>query len=388
MAGIYIHIPFCKQKCHYCNFFSLSSRKNQSELLEALKKEAERSRSYLAGQLIHTIYFGGGTPTIYPAEKLQEVLETILVNHPAQPAEITLEINPEDVSKEYVEALKNTGFNRFSIGIQSFFEKDLLWLNRGHSAVQAESAVYRLQDEGYHNISIDLIYGIPSLDPGQWEKNVERALALKVPHISAYSLTVEPYTALDILIRKGKLERPSEEASIAHFKMIREMLKSAGYLHYEISNFALPGFESMHNSNYWNGTHYLGLGPSAHSFNGISRQWNVSRLDDYLTKNHTGQPCFEIETLTSEQRYNEYVMTSLRTSKGCDSQKLSDLFPFRKAEDHSQENSRFQKATKKLIERDLLREENGIFFLTDEGQLLADGVAAELFLSSDRDRSL
>lgn len=388
MAGIYIHIPFCRQKCHYCNFFSLASRKNQPELLEALKKESESSRSYLAGQPLHTIYFGGGTPTVYPAEKLQEILETILVHHPAQPAEITLEMNPEDVSEEYVAALKNTSFNRFSIGIQSFFEKDLLWLNRGHSALQAESAVYRLQDAGYRNISIDLIYGIPGLDLVQWEKNIERALTLKVPHISAYSLTVEPHTALDILVSKGKLEKPSEESSIVHFKMIREMLKSAGYLHYEISNFALPGFESLHNSNYWNGTHYLGLGPSAHSFNGISRQWNVSQLDEYLAKTRTGQPCFEIEILTPEQRYNEYVMTSLRTDRGCDSQKLSDLSPFRKEKNHQKGKGHFQKATEKLIERDLLREENGIFFLTDEGQLLADGVAAELFLSSDRDRSV
>jgi len=398
LAGIYIHIPFCRCKCHYCNFFSVASRKHKPAFLHALKKEIELTRDYLAGQPVHTVYFGGGTPSLYTPGELQEILGSLATLHPlssalrppypltlllkekgkssaqrpASPPEITMEINPDDVTEAFVAGLRNTWFNRLSIGVQSFFEEDLKWLNRSHSAVQAIKAIKRLQEAGYTNISIDLIYGIPTLTDDHWEQNLEQAVSLKIPHISTYSLTVEPHTALDILINKGKLEKISEEGSIRHFKRM-QYLREAGYLHYEISNFSLPGSESKHNSNYWKGEHYLGLGPSAHSFNGVSRQWNVASLNEYIAKTSAGESCFEMEQLTPDQRYNEYVMTSLRTMWGCDSQKIMDDFGYTVY-------GFFKNSALPFIEKELLREDKGIYYLTDEGQLFTDQVSSELFM--------
>ena len=318
MAGIYIHIPFCRRKCHYCNFFSLASEKLKVPFIAALKKEIELTRAYLGGEPVNTIYFGGGTPSVYEPAVLQEILE-LLISSPSpvkegnEQREITLELNPEDVTESYVDALKKTWFNRFSLGIQSFFDEDLVSLNRSHSAEQAKKAVALLLQAGYDNISIDLIYGIPTSTPERWMKNLETAFSLGVPHISAYALTVEAKTPLAWMIGKQKMPPVSDEMQVDQFKTLMIETLQNGYLQYEISNFCKPGRHAVHNTSYWNGIPYLGLGPSAHSYDGTSRRWNISNLSKYIEGVENGERLFEEETLTAEQKYNEYVMTSLRT---------------------------------------------------------------------------
>jgi oxygen-independent coproporphyrinogen-3 oxidase len=282
-------------------------------------------------------------------------------------------LNPEDVTEGYVAGLKRTLFNRFSLGVQSFFDEDLVYLNRSHSASQAVKAVKLLQQAGFDNISIDLIYGIPHATPGRWLKNLDMAFSLDVPHISAYALTVEPRTPLAWMIGKKKSPPVSDELQVKQFNMLMENAKVNGYLQYEISNFCKPGRYAIHNTNYWNGMHYLGLGPSAHSYNGISRRWNIANLAKYIDGMRNGEFLFEEETLTDTQKYNEYVMTSLRTMWGCDGHKIMEDFGL-KIFDF------FRHEAMSLIGKGLLREISGVYFLTDEGKLFADGVAGGLFL--------
>ncbi|MDP1621775.1 MAG: coproporphyrinogen-III oxidase family protein [Bacteroidales bacterium] len=421
MAGIYIHIPFCRRKCHYCNFFSLASQKHKGAFLEALKKEILLTRDYLAGDPVNTIYFGGGTPSVYSPGELQEVVEmfaspsdevvpkvsfyrrdakaqrnkALIVNPlrlcvsadnlkklpfdttsrdliPSNP-EITLEVNPEDVTKGFVSELKGTWFNRFSLGVQSFSDEDLGSLNRSHSARQALLAVQLLQEAEYENISIDLIYGIPGASSARWKKNLEIAFSLGVPHISAYALTVEPKTPLAWMIDRHKSEPVNEEIQIDQFRILMEKTKEKGYLQYEISNFCKPGRHAVHNTNYWNGIPYLGLGPSAHSFNGTSRRWNISNLSKYIDLMDKGECIYEEEILTTVQKYNEYVMTSLRTMWGCESRKIISDFGF-------QISDFFRENALPMIGKGMLTEISGIYYLTDEGKLFADRVASELFL--------
>ncbi|MEI7498963.1 MAG: radical SAM family heme chaperone HemW [Bacteroidota bacterium] len=379
MAGIYLHIPFCRRKCHYCNFFSLASQKWKEPFLHALKKEIVQNRDYLYDEPVNTVYFGGGTPSLYRPGELQEIIEMVIPDTSSRGEgsginqEITLELNPEDVTEDYVAVLKHTWFNRFSLGVQSFSDKELTYLNRSHSAGQAVQAVKLLQMSGYQNISIDLIYGIPFSTPVEWQKTLETAFSLGVPHISAYALTIEQGTPLAWMIGKQKSAPVNEELQVDQYRMLIKKTKESGYLQYEISNFCKPGRHAIHNTNYWNGVPYLGLGPSAHSYNGNSRRWNISNLTKYLENIETGECNYEEELLTTSQKYNEYVMTSIRTIWGCDEKTILD-FGFTIY-------NLFKKSVLPLIEKDLLREDSGVYFLTDEGKLFADRVASELFLS-------
>ncbi|NTW31405.1 MAG: radical SAM family heme chaperone HemW [Bacteroidetes bacterium] len=373
MAGIYIHIPFCKSKCYYCNFYSVASSRYYSSFIPVLLKEAELQKNYLEGEKINTVYFGGGTPSLldhkdlmHIMDKLQECFEI------SADAEISFEANPDDLNNGKIKELEQSPVNRISIGIQSFFDDDLKYLKRIHSASQAESAVKRCQDAGLENISIDLIYGIPTLTDDKWKINLDTSFSLAIPHISAYGLTVETKTALETLISKGKALPVNEEQSVRQFKILMQQMKTNYFIHYEISNFCKEGFISKHNSNYWKGSKYLGLGPSAHSYNLLSRQWNVADISEYIEKIEQKKVPAEIEILSNEQKLNEYIMTSLRTIWGCDINYIEQTF----GSEHK--NSLISKA-ENYISKGHIIFNNNILVLTDEGKLFADGIAGDLF---------
>jgi len=374
MSGIYIHIPFCRRKCHYCNFFSLASLKYKERFLGALKEEIFLRKKYLDGKPIESIYLGGGTPSILKIPEIEGILEDLRKYFIlAENCEITLEANPDDLDAGIFREYLAIGINRLSIGVQSFFDDDLEYLNRIHSGQRAEEAVRQAKDAGFSNISIDLIYGIPTLTAEKWQKNLEKAFSLEVSHISTYSLTVEPKTALDLLIRKKKLPGPGEEQILEHFRILLRMMKEQEFEHYEISNFCKNGFYSRHNSMYWQGGPYLGLGPSAHSYNGTSRQWNISNLVQYIDQINRNEPFFESEELTPVQQYNEYVMVSLRTMWGCDLNTIGERFG-------EEAVAHFSRLAARYLTSGELVEKTGIYYLTDEGKLFADGIAADLFL--------
>lgn len=373
MAGIYIHIPFCKQKCHYCNFFSVASVKWREEFVQALLKEMELRKDYLEGEKVNTIYFGGGTPSLLSISHLALLISNLAshfnIDHSA---EITLEANPDDLNADFLSELKAaTPVNRLSIGIQSFFDDDLMYLNRVHDSGQAIRAVELARNAGFSNLTIDLIYGIPTLSDEKWAKNLETFFGLDIPHLSAYSLTVEQKTPLALLIDKGKYAQVDENQSVGHFRMLLEAAKAHDFIHYEISNFAKEGYYSKHNSLYWLGGSYLGLGPSAHSFNGSSRQWNVSNVSKYIRLDDFQTSVEEKEVLTMEQRYNEYVMTSLRTAWGCDTVHIRYVF--------GRVLKIFLRNALPFVEKKHLYHEGTKYFLTDAGKLFADGIAAGMF---------
>ena len=364
MAGIYIHIPFCKQACHYCNFHFATSLHYKNDLVAALLKEISLQKEYLEGESVETIYFGGGTPSLCTSQELKSIVETIKsLQRVINDAEITLEANPDDISDEMLAGWKEIGINRLSIGVQSFFEEDLKWMNRAHTAQQAIDTL-QLAKKHLDNITIDLIYGTPQLTNEKWEQNVKTAVSLNIPHLSCYALTVENRTPLDKMIRQNKSPDINPDKQSEQFLLLMQWLEEAGYEHYEISNFARPGWRSRHNSSYWQGKKYLGLGPSAHSFNGISRQWNIANNNIYIESIKTGIIPLEKEILTETQKLNEYIMTSLRTAGG-----LSLDITGKEMIDKSQ----------KFIAAGLMKLENNSLVLTREGKLLADGIAAELF---------
>jgi oxygen-independent coproporphyrinogen-3 oxidase len=410
LSGIYIHIPFCRQKCHYCNFFSLASRKSRNSFTLALKKEIELTSGYLADNRIETIYLGGGTPSVFHPEIINELVEAInrfhaprhefdkhsetggwpplvaggksgkqskldevnLLPSEKQTVEITIEANPDDIDKDFIAALRETAVNRISLGIQTFDDASLNYLNRSHSSAQALYSIRAIQDAGYDNISIDLIYGIPRAGNDIWMKNLETAFAMNVPHISAYALTVETGTPLAWMINRKKSLPVNEEDQANQFRMVMEMAEYNGYEHYEISNFCKPGFYSKHNTNYWNGTPYLGLGPSAHSYNGQSRRWNISNLFGYISNLEQGNPVFEEEVLSLQQRYNEYVMTSLRTMWGCNTDRIrADFGPVF--------HNICMKNAGPWLTGGMMTEKAGILYLTFEGKLFADRISSDLF---------
>jgi len=374
MSGIYIHIPFCRRKCHYCNFFSLASLKYKERFLGALKEEIFLRKKYLDGKPIESIYIGGGTPSILKIPEIEGILEDLRKYFIlSENREITMEANPDDLDAGIFREYLAIGINRLSIGVQSFFDDDLEYLNRIHSGQRAEEAVRQAKDAGFSNISIDLIYGIPTLTAEKWQKNLEKAFSLEVSHISTYSLTVEPKTALDLLIRKKKLPGPGEEQILEHFRILLRMMKEQEFEHYEISNFCKNGFYSRHNSMYWQGGPYLGLGPSAHSYNGTSRQWNISNIVQYIDQINRNEPFFESEELTPVQQYNEYVMVSLRTMWGCDLNTIGERFG-------EEAVAHFSRLAARYLTSGELVEKTGIYYLTDEGKLFADGIAADLFL--------
>jgi len=373
LAGIYIHIPFCRQKCHYCNFYSLASLKYKDRLIKTLLKEIELQKDYLAGEEIETIYFGGGTPSLLTSVELNRIFSRIENFFKiSSDVEITIEANPDDLDKEKISALCKTPINRLSIGVQSFFEEDLKYLNRVHSEQQALKSVEDAKSAGFENISIDLIYGIPTLSEKNWYANIEKFFSLNLQHLSAYALTVEPKTSLDILIKKKKTEPVEEQRIIEHFHVLTSEIKANGFLHYEISNFCKEPYFSKHNKNYWFGEKYLGLGPSAHSYNQISRQWNVSNISKYISNVEKKIIPAEIEELTTIQKYNEYVLTSLRTMWGIDSYFINKQFG-NKIKDH------FNLYVNKHVNSGKIFEKNGKYFLSDEGKLFADGISSDLF---------
>lgn len=369
MAGIYIHIPFCKSKCAYCNFFSVVTEKQRSDFLDVLKKEAVDRKSYLGEETVRTIYFGGGTPSLLKPAEIAEILDVLYQNYKiTEKPETTLEVNPDTVSKETLSDYKSLGINRLSVGIQSFFNDDLQYLNRKHDTGHAMQVLEWVQTIGFEEITLDLIYGIPTLTEEKWRKNIEIFLSTGFNHLSAYALTVEEGTALGQRIKKGATKAVSEDETIKHYNILIEMVENQGFEHYEISNFARAGHYSKHNTLYWRGENYLGLGPSAHSFNGTSRQWNMSSIKDYISSQ-----AFEKEELTLDERYNEYVMTSLRTCWGCDIEHIKNAFGDKyviwfknNLKRHFFDKKMYQKGEK--------------FILSDYGMLFADGIASNLFI--------
>jgi oxygen-independent coproporphyrinogen-3 oxidase len=373
MAGVYIHIPFCKKACNYCNFHFSTSTSLQHDFVNALIIEIELQKDYFS-EPVSTIYFGGGTPSILPAKNIEKILAQLGKSFSIEKfPEITLEANPDDITAEKLLIWKSYGINRLSIGVQSFFEEDLLWMNRAHSANEAVNCIKLAHASGFDNLTIDLIYGTPTLTDDNWKRNVEKAIALQIPHLSCYSLTVEPKTALEKLIRQKKLAGVDPEKQARHFELLMLWMKDAGYEHYEISNFAKPGFRSKHNSSYWQGTSYLGLGPSAHSFNGLSRQWNVANNSLYIQSLLKSEVPFELETLTNKQQLNEYIMTSLRTMEGLSLRKVE--YDFGK----EMFNYIIKTAQPYIIEKHL-EIDNEFLKTTQGGKLLADGIASDLFV--------
>ncbi len=386
MAGIYIHIPFCKQACYYCDFHFSTSLKNKTPFLKALNKEIGLKKDFFLDKdggnknQINTIYFGGGTPSLLDTSELMGIFEIVSKYFEIDPnAEITLEANPDDLTREKIKALRSTPVNRLSIGIQSFYDEDLKLMNRAHNAQEALKVVGLAQDHGFHNLSIDLIYGIPTLTHDNWEKNLRAAFDMDVKHISAYCLTVEPKTALAKFVAMGKIKNVDEQHSSEQFEMLLKEMKANNFQQYEISNFCKDKFYSRHNSNYWLKEKYLGLGPSAHSYNGIARQWNVSNNAKYIHALEMidaidqGQASlFDQEILTVQQRYNEYILTSLRTIWGSDLVYVQQQFGSNFLEHCLKEAAPF------LLSKQLLQYENKLY-LTDAGKLFADKIASDLF---------
>ena len=373
MAGIYIHIPFCKSACHYCNFHFSTSSKQIEPLVECLIKEIELRKSD-TNQTIDTIYFGGGTPSILSALQIENIVKAIQHNYTVNAAaEITLESNPDDITEDKLQQWKSIGINRLSIGIQSFREEDLLWMNRAHNAQQAHDCIKLAQEYGFHNITIDLIYGVPNLSNEQWIENIHKALKLNISHLSCYALTIEPKTALDKLIKSHKKEPVDADKQAEQFIILMNELQAAGYEHYEISNYAIPGFRSKHNSSYWQGIHYIGIGPSAHSYNGNSRQWNIANNALYIQSINNNTFPSEIEILTMDEQYNEFVMTSLRTMEGINLNKLATIFGSDKLTYTQQEIIKWINSGHVIVI-------NNHIILTQTGKLMADGIASDLFI--------
>ncbi|HPF64072.1 radical SAM family heme chaperone HemW [Lentimicrobium sp.] len=373
MAGIYIHIPYCRQKCHYCNFFSVASAKFMPEVASAIARESLLQHSYLNDTTVTSVYFGGGTPSLLNPALLGGIMDAVTNNFSLSgDAEITLEANPDDVNSANLNAWKNLGINRLSMGVQSFRNEDLRYLNRIHTGSKALECIDLAQEHGFENLTIDLIYGFPVLSDEAWLDNLQQVINRKIPHLSAYALTVEPRTALDVMIRKGKIAPVEEGQAVRHFELLMEAMEKAGYLHYEISNFCKPDRYARHNTAYWKGEPYLGLGPSAHSFNGRSRQWNVSGIGEYLQAIESGKIPHDIETLEVSQQYNEYVMTGLRTMWGCRESEIELRF----GKDYL---SHFLKGIGKYVASGHILKDNDGYILTNKGKLMADGIAADLF---------
>lgn len=327
MAGIYIHIPFCKTRCIYCDFYSTTRSELKERYIHALCHELETRRQYLQGESIETIYFGGGTPSQLSGEDFQQVFDTIEKTYSmGQVQEITLEANPDDLTPQYVQTLANLPFNRISMGLQTFDEATLRLLNRRHTAAQAISAIERCREAGFRNISIDLIYGLPGETAERWEHDLTQAIALNPEHISAYHLIYEEGTPIYKMLQQHRVSEVDEESSVHFFSSLIDRLTTAGYEHYEISNFCRPGYPSRHNTSYWQGIPYLGCGPSAHSFNRREREWNIASLNKYLNGIENGERAYETEILDTTTRYNERIITSIRTSQGLSLTKLKEEF--------------------------------------------------------------
>ena len=371
MSAIYIHIPFCKQACHYCDFHFSTSMKKKDEVVDALCKELLLRKEEISGD-IETIYFGGGTPSLLTSEELQQIFETIFSNFSiVKDPEITLEANPDDLSEEKLKMLAASPVNRLSIGVQSFFEEDLKMMNRAHNQQEALESIEAAK-KYFDNISIDLIYGIPQMSNERWQQNLTKALELHVPHISSYALTVEPKTALKKLIEKGKISPVDEDAAKEHYELMIEILEKAGFENYEFSNFEKPGYFSRNNTAYWFGKPYLGIGPSAHSFDGNNRKWNINNNILYIKAIAKGELPAEVEKLTVTDKYNEYVMTRLRTKWGISLPEVEEKFG-------EAYKVYLLKEAQHFLEDGLLDLTDDTLSISKRGKFLSDGIAADLF---------
>jgi oxygen-independent coproporphyrinogen-3 oxidase len=372
MSGVYIHVPFCKQACHYCDFHFSTQMGKKEAMVAALVKEIKMRKDEVQDE-VETIYFGGGTPSVLTTEEIERLIQTVydhykVIDYP----EITLEANPDDLSSDRIIQMSKSRINRLSIGIQSFFDEDLKLMNRAHNASEAEQCIQEAT-EYFDNITIDLIYGIPGMDNARWETNIQKALELGLPHISSYALTVEPKTALKKFIEKGVVPNVDDEQAQEQFYMLVDILEAHGFVNYEISNFGKPGYFSQNNTSYWLGKKYIGIGPSAHSFDGEHRSWNVRNNPTYIKKINEGFLPNEAETLTTIDRYNEYVMTGLRTIWGV---------PLKTIEDDFGPNyfKYLEMQAAKFVEQGLLQWEEGTLKTTKKGKFLADGIASDLFM--------
>jgi oxygen-independent coproporphyrinogen-3 oxidase len=373
MPGIYIHIPFCKQACHYCDFHFSTSLKSKNPLIGALHRELVLRSQELEEQEINTIYFGGGTPSLLSTKEINALLQTIKLHYNvAKNSEITLEANPDDLSEEKIIELSQTSINRLSIGIQSFFDEDLQIMNRAHNAQEAERCL-SIAKQYFKNITIDLIYGIPGLSNKRWKENLQKTFDHGIPHISSYALTVEEKTALARFIKNKKYPELDEDLALAHFKILIAETQKQGFVQYEISNFGQPGYVSKHNSSYWEGEPYIGIGPSAHSFHSNQRSWNISNNAKYIQKIQQNELALTYENLTKKDRYNEYIMTSLRTISGVSLEKV--------IRDYGEDCQKhlLKEALPFLKNNTLVCDEKSIK-VTSQGKFLTDGIAASLFL--------
>ncbi len=378
MSGIYIHIPFCRQACHYCNFHFSVSQKRRPEFVKALIREIKMQKDFLYPDNdnrfpLDTLYLGGGTPSLLNAAELEIIFNVLHKYYSFIPnAEITLEANPDDLLPEKLETLRKLSVNRLSIGIQSFYEEDLRFMNRSHNSRQAIDVLNYAQEAGFVNITADLIYGTPGMTDKQWEQNIMQLIKMGIPHISAYSLTVEKKTALDVFIRKGKVAPVDEEQAARQFELLCALTAQHGYEHYEVSNFGKRGYFSKHNLGYWSGEPYLGLGPSAHSFKPGMRQWNVANTCKYIDSLKLGKIPFQQEILTEEQQYNEYVMTALRTMWGIDEKHVKNKFGIRYHEG-------MMRSAQKHLNNGKLVYSSGRLKVSPSGKFFTDGIAADLF---------
>ena len=374
MAGIYIHIPFCKQACHYCNFHFSTSLKYKNEMLASILHEFDLRKNYLSSPKIDSVYFGGGTPSLLEAAEIEQILNKITSIYTlSDDAEITLEANPDDLTEKKLKDLQQTAINRLSIGIQSFIQADLSLMNRAHDTKQAINCVEMAHKTGFHNLSIDLIYGTPTLSNEAWKMNLKRAFEFDITHISAYCLTVEEKTALAHFVKVGKVPAVDEEKAAEQFEILVSETTKNDYEHYEISNFCKPNFRAKHNSSYWLGKEYIGIGPSAHSFCGTSRQWNIANNAAYMKGIKNNILPAEIEELNIKERFNEYIMTSLRTNWGCNLEKVARDF----GENYV---SYLKKERKMFFQEKLMKNEKEVLILTTKGKFIADGIISDLFM--------
>lgn len=377
MAGIYIHIPFCKQACYYCDFHFSTSLKNKDEMLIAIKRELVLRKDELNKEQIDTIYFGGGTPSLLTIGELRMLIDNIYKNYEVvEDAEITLEANPDDLTSEKIKELAKTPINRLSIGIQSFYDDDLKFMNRAHSAEESKKCLTEAT-KYFDNITIDLIYGVPNMSNEKWLSNLKQAFDFNIPHISAYALTVEEKTVLHKLIKTGKVPPVDENLALEHYNILVEETEKRGYVNYEISNFGKLAYFSRHNTSYWLGEKYIGIGPSAHSYNGFERSWNVSNNTKYINALLADELPSEKEQLTEINRFNEYVMTGLRTIWGVSFQKVEKEFGAMYLEELKKGAERHIKAG--LLEIELRSFSGSVLVITKKGKFLADGIASDLF---------
>lgn len=371
MAGIYIHIPLCKNRCIYCDFYSSTYDGNRAELVRTLGQELVDRKDYLHGETIKTLYLGGGTPSLLRADELAYLFKTVMAHYVCDFEEVTLEANPDDLSDDFIQSLRRLPINRLSLGVQSFHDDDLRLLNRRHTADEAKAAVKRCQQAGFTNLSIDLIYGLPNQTLEAWQDNIEQAIALDIPHISAYHLTYEEGTKIYRMLQKGEVKEADEDLSVEMFRTLRQRLNDAGILQYEISNFAKPGLHARHNSSYWDGTPYLGVGPSAHSFDGKDRRWNIADTRRYIALMKEGKPYYEIEVLDLASSYNDYVITSLRTIAGMDLKHITEHFGDPYASYCTQQ-------AEPCIREGLAEVTAGRLTLTERGLFLSDAIMERL----------